>query len=80
MRPWFYATDWTYQFDIIDERVREIKSKAFEHSMLRKKTCHYADSEQPETTAINMILPPSEAPRRRISKKSSILEFLDVNI
>ena len=25
MRPWLYATDWSYQFDIIDERVRELK-------------------------------------------------------
>lgn len=27
MRPFFYATDWSYQFQIIDERVKEIKNK-----------------------------------------------------
>ena len=27
MRPWYYATDWSYQFQIIDDRVREIKSR-----------------------------------------------------
>ena len=27
MRPWLYATDWSYQFDIIDERVKEFKAK-----------------------------------------------------
>lgn len=27
MRPYIYATDWSYQFEIIDERVKEIISK-----------------------------------------------------
>jgi NAD+ synthase (glutamine-hydrolysing) len=27
MRPYIYATDWSYQFYIIDERVKEILSK-----------------------------------------------------
>jgi hypothetical protein len=26
MRPMIYATNWEYQFDVIDERVRQIKS------------------------------------------------------
>jgi len=25
MRPYIYATDWSYQFELIDERVRIIK-------------------------------------------------------
>ncbi len=27
MRPYIYATDWSYQFEIIDDRVKEIVSK-----------------------------------------------------
>jgi hypothetical protein len=27
MRPYIYATDWSYQFEVIDERVKEILSK-----------------------------------------------------
>lgn len=27
MRPFIYATDWSYQFEIIDERVREIQKR-----------------------------------------------------
>jgi len=30
MRPWLYATDWSYQFDIIDDRVKEIQLKMSE--------------------------------------------------
>jgi hypothetical protein len=26
MRPWLYATDWSYQFEIIDERVKDLKT------------------------------------------------------
>lgn len=61
MRPWIYATDWSYQFDIIDERVREIKLKIDEHMMLRRKSCNSIDQEQGGEN-INVILPPSEKP------------------
>ena len=31
MRPWLYATDWSYQFDIIDDRVKELKKPVEEN-------------------------------------------------
>ena len=34
MRPFMYATDWAYQFEIIDERVKEYKSKEAEENLL----------------------------------------------
>jgi hypothetical protein len=34
MRPFMYATDWSYQYEIIDERVNEYKSKQNEVGLL----------------------------------------------
>jgi hypothetical protein len=69
MRPWFYATDWSYQFDIIDERVREMKIKeegstqsnllpATQRHERRKSYCER--DEHQELIHINVILPPAQ--------------------
>jgi len=37
MRPIMYATDWDYQFKIIDERVKQIKQKGTKNPTLKEK-------------------------------------------
>jgi len=71
MRPWLYATDWSYQFDIIDDRVKELKKPVEENvfggfgfSVKKtdtKKTQESAETktEQPRLNLLSVsVLPP----------------------
>ena len=55
MRPFVYATNWSYQFEIIDERVKEIKAKYQQSEQTRVSKVSHKSEE--ELTA-NIILPP----------------------
>ena len=53
-----YATDWSYQFDIIDQRVRELKSQnVFEKGSLARIA---SSKKAGEEASLKKILPPSQ--------------------
>ena len=58
IRPFMYATDWSYQFDIIDQRVRELKSQnVFEKGSLVRIA---SSKKAGEEASLKKILPPSQ--------------------
>lgn len=61
MRPWFYATDWKYQFEIIDERVNDILANK-ENELIRiehRKKSVVDDNEDLACPEIHISLPRS---------------------
>jgi len=70
MRPFMYATDWSYQFEIIDERVKEYKKtwpaevnlgdNLRENRHSGKSTRSHRSQRPAYELSINVILPPSQ--------------------